>query len=151
MEGTARCFKSFETAMNAIPMMYAPFFLIWKYMIGLLLSHDGGGAKFSNFFRKTTTLNIRYVSKYFIVKVRLPELAFLRLTVVDVATGVPTATRVLPLNKLRPGREVVKEVPTATRVLPLNKLRPGGEVVKEVPTATWVLPLSKLIPGIEVV
>ena len=117
----------------------------------LLLSHDGGGAKFSIFFRKTTTLNIRYVSKYLIVKVRLPELAFLRLTVVDVATGVPTATRVLPLNKLRPGREVVKEVPTATRVLPLNKLRPGIEVVKEVPTATWVLPLSKLIPGIEVV
>ena len=39
----------------------------------------------------------------FEIEVRMPELAFLRFTVVDIATNLSTAQRTIPISQLRQG------------------------------------------------
>lgn len=58
----------------------------------------------------------------FELEVRLPELAFLRFTVVDIATGAATAQRVVPLRQLRPGYRNVALWDLKGNRLPLSSL-----------------------------
>ena len=58
----------------------------------------------------------------FEIEVRLPELAFLRFTVVDIATSVSTAQRVVPLRQLKPGYRNVPLCDMKGNQLPLSSL-----------------------------
>jgi phosphatidylinositol phospholipase C epsilon len=58
----------------------------------------------------------------FEIEIQLPELAFLRFTVVDIATSVPTAQQVIPVRRLRPGYRNVALCDMKGQRLPLSAL-----------------------------
>ena len=58
----------------------------------------------------------------FEIEIQLPELAFLRFTVVDIATSVPTAQQVIPVRQLRPGYRNVGLRDMKGQRLPLSTL-----------------------------
>jgi phosphatidylinositol phospholipase C epsilon len=58
----------------------------------------------------------------FEIEIRLPELAFLRFTVLDIATSVPTAQQVIPVVQLRAGYRNVSLCDMKGQPLPLSSL-----------------------------
>ena len=58
----------------------------------------------------------------FEIEVRMLELAFLKFTVFDIATDLPTAQRIIPINQLRPGYRNVPLNSPDNKPLPLSSI-----------------------------
>ena len=58
----------------------------------------------------------------FEIEVRMPELAFLKFTVYDIGTNLPTAQRIVPITQLRPGYRNVTLHSPDNKQLPLSSI-----------------------------
>lgn len=58
----------------------------------------------------------------FVIEVRMPELAFLKFTVYDIGTNLPTAQRIVPISQLRPGFRNVRLNSPDNKQLPLSSI-----------------------------